>query len=448
MTDTFRRWWRPVRRRLTGRVAVQVAAVVAGAVLAAVVAVQYSSASGLWQQAIREETLRSGLRQEQVRALYGDEAPLAARIAAAQARAETLRQLVGNPRADSERVVSTQLAFALAQSAAPGSLGYGDLYVRPDDGYDVAQRLADAIRTDVIQLGKSVPDPEATAGQGDAEATLALWLSGLTVLVTGAAVVFAALPPKRGRSGRLATTEPELFPQPGSADRTTRRTSSVLLALWAVGVLLPFAQLALGGEEQRSQATAARTAVALTGQVAIGQARSAFADDARRTALFAGAAAVGRQIAAVDLAGASASAESDVAAAEEAAASRLEVVAARMGRPLSTADGIDQHLADALAADQSRWDALGAEQIRQAERAKAYGDWSNAAVVLISAVAAVGAVVQVWGARPAAADRRSRHVRRRRVRVAGDGPARQVTEGNEPFSPSAPRASGGPPPDR
>lgn len=424
------------------RVAIQVAAVVVGAVLAAVVAVQYSSASGLWQQAIREETVRSGLRQEQVRALYGDEAPLGVRIAAARARAEALRRLAGNSRADSERVVSTQLAFALGQSAAPGSLGAGDLYVLPDGGFDVARRLADAIRT-----GKTVPDPEATAAQGDAEATRALWLSALTVLVTGAAVVFAALPPNRRRSGQHATAEPELFPQPGTADRTTRRTASVLLALWAAGVLLPFAQLALGGEEQRSQAAAARTAVALTGQVAIGQARTAFADDARRTALFAGAAAIGRRIAALDFAGASASAESDVAAAEEAAASQLEVVAARMGRPLTAAAGIDQHLADALAADENRWKALGAEQNRQADRAEVYGAWSNAAVVLISAVAAVGAVAQVWAARPAAVDRRPRRVRRRRVRVAGYG-SRRAASGNEPLSPSAPRVPGGQPSDR
>ena len=40
----------------------------------------------------------------------------------------------------------------------------------------------------------------------------------------------------------------------------------LLLVLWAAGVLLPLVQLALAGEEQRSQAAAARTAVHLPGR--------------------------------------------------------------------------------------------------------------------------------------------------------------------------------------
>lgn len=416
MSALLRRWWAAARRRSTPRVAVQLAAVVVGAVLAGVVAVQYSEASGSWQQAVREETKRSGLRQEQVRAVYGDEAPLAVRAAAAQARADELQRLAGEERANAERVVSMQLAFAARRSGGGGGLVDGG-YGLPAGGFDVARRLADVVRA----AKETVPEPERTVTEGDARASWAHAFSVLTVVITGAAVVFAALPPRRRRSRRTARitrpggTEPEIIPQPGAADPWKRRTTSVMLALWAMGVLLPFAQLALGGEEQRSQAAAARIAVELSGQVAIAQARMAFADETKRTAIFTQTAAIARQLAAVDVPGARGEAEAAVAAAEETAAARFTAATAQMVRSPTTDDGIDHHLADALAADEDSWQALGDKQSRQANRAGVFGDWSNRTVVAISGVAAVAAVLQVATASPSAPEQHRRRVRRPRA---------------------------------
>jgi hypothetical protein len=396
------RSWRELRNALSSpRVAVQLTAVIVGAVLAGIVAVLYSGASGTWQQSIREETVRSGLRHEQVRAVYEDEAPLAIRVAAAQARAEALRGPAGRSElAAAERVVSAQLAFAIGQSAAPGSLAAGRNYALPNGGFDVSRRLAD-----VVRAGPAVPDPERTAADGDAQAALAGGLGLLTVVVTGLAVVLAALPgvrrnPLDGEApdspdDEHPSPEPEIIPQPGTADPRGRRIAYVLLVFWAAGVLLPFAQLALGGEEQRYQAAAARTAVQLTGQIAIGQARAAFADDARRTAIFADAAAISRQLAALDVTGPLVAAEESIAAGEETAAARTRAVAEQMGAAPSTADGIDGHLADALASVPDDWSAGLRQQIEQADRAETFGAWSNATVAFIAAVAALGAVVQV-----------------------------------------------------
>jgi hypothetical protein len=387
------------------RVAVQLTAVVAGAALAGVVAVLYSGASGIWQQSIREETVRSGLRHEQARAVYGDEAPLAVRVAAAQTRADALSVLEGESEAvKAERVVSTQLAFAIGQSVAPGGLAADRAYALPDGGFDVALRLAD-----VVRAGPAVPDPARTAADGDAEAALAGGLSVFTVVVTGLAVVLAALPwrvrrnpPDGDRSDAPdqdhSSSPPEIIPQPGTTDPRNRRSAYVLLALWAAGVLLPFAQLALSAEEQRLQAAAARTAVQVTERIAIGQARAAFADDAMRTALFAEAAATSRRLAALDVTGPLVAVETSIATAEEIAAARTLVVAARMGTPPTTSDGIDRHLADALASDRDDWSAGLQQQVELAERATTFGDWSNAAVAVIAVVAALGAVMQVTAA--------------------------------------------------
>ena len=235
---------------------------------------------------------------------------------------------------------------------------------------------------------------------------LAGGLGLLTVLVTGLAVVLAALPRVRrtrtpdgdapnSPDDEHSDSEPEIIPQPGTAGLRERRIAYVLLALWAAGVLLPFAQLTLGGEEQRYQAAAARTAVQLSGQIAIGQTRASFADDAQRTAIFADAAATSRQLAALDVTGPLVATEESIASGEETAAARTGVVAAQMGAAPTTANGIDGHLADALARVPDDWKPVERQQIEQADRAETFGAWSNATVAFIAAVAALGAVVEV-----------------------------------------------------
>ena len=332
----LRRWWSALRPTVTSeRVLVQLAAVVAGAAFAAVAAVLYSNASGTWQQAVREETQRTAARQEQVRTVYDDEAPVAFAAAAAQVRARELRPLRGTGRlAGSEYTVAAQTAFQLVQSAPPGSLAAARQYALPGGGLDAPPgRLADVTRAD-----PAPPDADATAMDGDAQALAAGVVGLFTVLITGAAVTGAAMP----RRGTADDTEPpEIVPQPGLAAGRRRRAAILLLAFWAAGVLLPFAQLALSAEEQRSQGAGARTAVQLSGQIAIGLTRSQFETNALRTAAFADVAATSRELAALDALPRDAATERAVAGAEESAAATARAIAAAMSQVPATVDGLD-----------------------------------------------------------------------------------------------------------
>ncbi len=405
MTSTS--WTRRLRRAFaaaiaTGRTGVQLTALIVGALFTGVVAYLFSGASGTWQQAVREEAVRSGAAQELTRAVYGDEAPVAFRVAAAQARADAMQSSESAGRlAAAERTIAEQSAFAASRSALPGSLAADPQYALPGGGIDVARRLADLARE---QSG--VPDPDHTAAEGDAQARLAGWIFVATVVVTGVAVVAAAAPHRP--AGRRRPAPPEIIPQPGVVDPGLRRTASVLLALWAAGVVLPLAQLVLGGEEQRSQAAAARAAVQISGQTAISLARTAFATNALRDAGLAEAASVARQYAALDAGAADAPAEFALAQAETSAAATIRRIADEMTRAPTTDSGVAAYTATALASGPDQWRAALEVQHGHAERADRFGAWSNGVVALIAVVAALSAVVGVRSAAPSMRDRRRR----------------------------------------
>lgn len=396
-----RRLWQAVRTSLSEpRTAVQLTAVILGALFAALAAVLYSDASGTWQQAIREESVRSSSIQEQIRAVYGDEAPVAFRVAAADARADALRLVDStdstNPLVASERMVAEQSAFALRQSAPPGTLGSGKEYALPDGGFDVPRRIADLARGH-----PDAPNPDRTAAQGDGQAKLALYIALMTVVVTGAAVAVASIPasPRARRRLQREARKPELLPQPGVADRHYhRRTSFVLLALWAAGVLLPFAQLALSGEEQRSQATAARTAVRLTTETATSLARTSFETTALRDAAMADAASAARELAALDADESSADAERAVARAEASAASRTRDIAVQMSRAPAIDQGANSYMLRALASGPAEWETDRRAQNSEADRADQFGSWANGIVAFIAILAAIGAIIEVFSA--------------------------------------------------
>jgi hypothetical protein len=362
--------------------------VVAGAALAAVAAVLYSNASGTWQQAVREETQRTAARQEQVRTVYGDEAPVAFAAAAAQARAGELRPLRGTGRlAGSEYTVAAQTAFQLVQSAPPGSLAAARQYALPGGGFEAPRRLADLTRAE-----PAPPDADATAMDGDAQAMAAGVVGLCTVLITGVAVAGAAMP----RRGTADDAEPpEIIPQPGLAAGRRRRAAILLLALWAAGVLLPFAQLALSAEEQRSQAAGARTAVQLSGQIAIGLTRSEFETNALRAAVFADVAATSRELAALDAPARDAPAERALASAEETAAGTARGIAATMGRIPPSVDGLDARTVADLRSGPNDWAATLRRQNAEVDRANVYGSASNYAVAAIAVLLALTAVVEV-----------------------------------------------------
>jgi hypothetical protein len=403
----------PSWARIPRRAAVQLSAVALGAAFAAAAGLSYSSANGSWQQAVREESRKSSLVQETVRAVYGDEGPAAFRIAVAQERAKTLRRVretdpaIGaHPIVAAELAIADQLAFSLPQGALPGTLAAGKSYALPGGGFDVHRRLADLAPA-------HAPDPGRTAAEGDSQAQVGLLVTAATVLVTGTAVIAAAIPRRRRvehprrRKGRrrkpaAGAGEPELLPQPGTADRARRRTSAVLLALWAAGVLLPFAQITLGGEEQRNQAAAARTAVQLTAGTATSLARTAFQTGILREAITADAASTARELAAIEVSGPAADAERALARAEAVAAADLRDIAERMG----SAPPAGNPASAALASTAADWTAAAGLQNAQADRAEVFGSLANDSIALIAILAAAGAAIEVFSHQRSATSRR------------------------------------------
>ncbi|MEU8379544.1 hypothetical protein [Streptosporangium sp. NPDC048865] len=373
---------------------------VAGAILTSAAAWSYSGANGAWQEAVRVETARSNAFQEQVRAVYGDEAPAAFRVVMLLMQTETLEKLDdANRLAASQGEAAKQTAFALQAGASPESL----VHRVDSDGADVPGRLAGLIATEAAKRRQPAENPDALAAEGDAAALLGGQTALVTVLVTGLAVA-AALRLSRRRAP-LQDGDIELFPQPGIAPSGQRRMSTLLLTLWAAGIVLPLAQLALGAEEQRSQGTSARLAIQLTSDTAISLTRSGFQTQARTTAKELGLYATGRDIGTVyglDPKSEQAVAERAVARAEERVALRAEEVAVEMGRAPRPEDNLPPRVVTALLSQEKDWKALGKRQNDETDRSELFGNLSNLAVVLI------GVIVGLEGTAEWTAQRRAR----------------------------------------
>jgi hypothetical protein len=392
-----RAWSRFLRWTGGPWVATQLIIVVAGAFLTGAAAWAYSAASGSWQEAVRLEVSRSNGIQEDVRAVYDDEAPIAFRLALDRCVARALRPLGEASRlAVSQRTTAEQSAYALQQAAKkldPESLAsYGDIEVRCA-GPDVVRRLAD-MRT----AGESPADPEASRAQGDRAAQRAGLLALLTAGITGAAMAAAMIPPRR--RGRRVTAagdeaEVEILPQPRLAEPARRRLATSLLVLWGAGVVLPLVQLALSAEEQRSQATSARYAVLLTSDLAVGMTRSAFGLQVHRLPLELQAKSLARQYGAVDADPASAADEEAVAGAEDRAALDAAAVGRQMARDPLPSDGLEPRVVQALMTDPLEGHPLADPQRAETRRADRFGGWSNAVVALIAAILAVAAGLQI-----------------------------------------------------
>ncbi|MFF3444320.1 hypothetical protein [Streptosporangium sp. NPDC002721] len=194
------------------------------------------------------------------------------------------------------------------------------------------------------------------------------------------------------------------MPQPGIAPADQWRVSTLLLTLWAAGIVFPLVQLALGAEEQRSQGTSARLAVQLTSDIAISITRSSFQTQTRMTAKELGLYATGRDIGTVydlDTTSRQAATERAVARAEEKVALRGEEVAVEMGRAPRREDGLPPRVVTALLSQEKDWKALGKRQNDETDRSESFGELSNLAVVLI------GVIVGLEGTAEWAAQRRT-----------------------------------------
>lgn len=391
---------------------IQIAAITVIALAVLIATWQFSEAGGLWQDSIREDVRRSAALQEDVRYVYADEAALGFRVAAAEARADGLRELKNTSRlATSEYTIATQTAFAFGQAAPPDSLIGGVSYARGDLGYDVAQRLAD-VRARHPELRDLNPDAtQNRAHRHAAHGTIAA-CTGIVAAVIAALTACARAPvPRRRRADySLSTASPDvdLIPQPTLAARGLRYATTLQLAVWALLAILPLAQLLLAGQEQRAQADAARQAVRVTTSIAASGQRAAFLIDSVQAAQTADLGADARELAALDAPDPTdAAQERAVAAAERGIAARLRRIAEAMGRAPTDADGVDRTTVAALDSRPEDWPALLRNQNQQVDLAERAGS-QGLQVAASTAAAAIAATLAATAITESATRRRSR----------------------------------------
>jgi hypothetical protein len=368
-----------LRRWIGGpRGAVQLISLLAAAVLAMLAGLAYSNANGSWQNGIRLEEARSSALQDQVRTVYGDEAPSTVRVILDEQIAAQLGRIDPDNRlAHTQQRASANAAAAMRAAYAkwqPRSLAGDRQYQMRSGGSDVIARLR-VLYVDEAAQGPQ-PDPAAQVRAGDAAAVRGgMYGAGVVVL----SLIPALLAVRRRGRHRAETTAAELIPQPSQEKGTRRQRAAVIaLALWLLAAVVPMSQLALGAEEQRSQAASARLAAVLTTDIAASNARAQFAAQAAQTARELGVRAEGRRMDAAE----AAADERAVADAEDRAATAVETIVATMARQPVAADRLDLRLVAALSSEPVDWPERLAAQQAKADRSNRWGDWSNGAVIL------------------------------------------------------------------
>jgi hypothetical protein len=184
------------------------AAAILAAVLGAHASFLANDSSAAWQQAVRIEVKHAAAMVEDVRFVYGDEAPQAYRVLEARVRSKSFSDAADSATREIQAVLLAE-AFTHEQVAAalePSSeLARDARYRLPDGSVDVARRLADqrATSPDLVAL-----DPEAAQASGDRFASHALLVLaaalplGFTFLLGALARAF----PRGRRSFLLAGT--------------------------------------------------------------------------------------------------------------------------------------------------------------------------------------------------------------------------------------------------
>lgn len=174
--------------RLGGRglaLLLAVAALLAGAI-GARTSLLASSASGLWQQAVRQEVKAAAAAVEDIRFVYGDEASQAFRAVEAAVRAEEYR-------AAAEGQTGLTQSVLLAEAAAQDQLrelivGSSDVakdptYARDDGSYDLGLRLRDVRNRNPDLLAVRPDDPQA-AGDRLARQAISETAVGIPIALT------------------------------------------------------------------------------------------------------------------------------------------------------------------------------------------------------------------------------------------------------------------------
>jgi type II secretory pathway pseudopilin PulG len=361
---------RPAHSRITGSNLLQTAVTILVAVALAIAALTASGATDRWQSSVREEVKRSAGIVEDVRAVYGDEAPMGLDVALADARA---RQ-----GADDDALTERQVVFAIRKAhRGKDHLIADDRYLRPTGAYDVPRRLADvgAKDPDFLRL-----DPDRTARQGDDKRGLATLMALVTIplvlLYLLTELVLRARARRRPASARA--DEVGLVPRPWSSPATSRLGVSVALVAWLAVALLPVLQLRLDTQEQRANAEASRGAVDVSTMLAASGIAFSFRLHSQQRVLALETHAVGRQLVALYSPDHDAGARlMNLGRAETQTAHRAQLVVAGMSRAPTARDGVDPATLRAVNASPAATDAVRVEQNRQADLAERAGKRTN-----------------------------------------------------------------------
>ena len=357
---------------VTGVVAVAVAA---GTLLA-------SSAAGQWQQSLRDELKRAAAMVEDIRFVYGDEAPFALELALAEARQAEL--------AGSDAETEREAVFAIRQEAPADAL-VSDRYRRPGEGYDVASRLADVRARHGAWAGLH---PDAALAEGDRRNRLAMLLLVAAVpLVLLYVIADLVLRRRASRAPASAATGTDagIVPRPWSVPGSQRAAVAVALGAWLTITMLPALQVHFASREQRGQAVAARQASEVSTMLETSGLHFTFATTSEQRVAWLEAHAVAREIAAADAAhAASARRLRRQARTEEAIAKRASAIVEAMSRRPTPADGVDAQTRTAINATPAIADTLRREQNAELARAETAGARANRVTlaILLGALAA------------------------------------------------------------
>lgn len=361
---------------------------------------QYSEASGKWQDAVREELREAFAVQENVRRVYGEEAPLAFDIAVAETRVTELRDVRTAGRiAMSEYVVATRTEAQLRSRATEDSLVTTQAYDKGESGYDVLGRLADSLA--------ALP-PDKTRASADLHAALGAATAGAGIGLVVLATVTSLIPRRReNRPGSTRDEAIDLIPQPASTPGM-RGPTALKLVSWSLLAILPLSQLLLAAQEQQREADAAVSAVHVSTAIFVSNHRNAFLTDSRQAAITAEVQALARQFAALSTpTSADSAGEQEVAEVETLLAQRMKRMAEAMGRPARDDDRLDPVVVAALDSEPGDWPAALQEQNRHVDLAQ-QASGRGLRVITSTALAALASALAAATATATAGSRRGR----------------------------------------
>jgi hypothetical protein len=329
-----------------------------------------ATADDEWQRALTAEIKHSAAMVEDVRYVYGDEAPDALELAFLEARAGELP--------DGDAATAMQLAFHRRQAMRPtGTHAADPAYRLTEGGYDIPRRLA-AVREQHPELRDVDPARFMAAGDADRRRAERIAVIGI-LLVAAYLLVELALWSGRRRQRRatLALHDAEdvnLVPRPWSVPSGLRVSAAVAFAAWLIVVLLPAALVFATAEADRSRALAAQRGLGTSSVLAVSGLHRSFAANSEKRALSFEIDALGRQFVAEIT-------EDPVLARELQAQARSNAAMGRRAKPIASAmarlperaDGVDAKTVAAVGATVQDAREMVQGQIASAERASNAG---------------------------------------------------------------------------